>query len=250
MAEFPAFPLWTDAYLGDTTHLTTIEHGAFLLLLFAAWRTPTYDLPDDDKLLARYCRLTPSQWARIRPTIMGYWKLKDGRWFNGRLLDERDAVRRKVLQRSDAGKASALKRLHRSSTFVQRGANGASTSKATATATPKTTIEKETTTTASAVVVVGFDQFFKEMPRQWNRASAKVAYSKALTVVSEDTLLEAAKKYASQAGGFEDQYILPPAKWLADERWSDFVRATPSAFDSPEEKAFQQRMVEKYYGTS
>lgn len=136
MAEFPAFPLWTDAYLGDTTHLTTIEHGAYLLLLFAAWRSPTYDLPDDDRLLARFCRMTPGQWARIRDTIMAYWKMNEqGRWFNGRLLDERDAVRRKIAQRSDAGKASALKRLNRDATPVQRSGNGASTSKATATAT-------------------------------------------------------------------------------------------------------------------
>lgn len=131
MAEFPALPLWTDAYLGDTTHLTTIEHGAFLLLLFTAWRTSTYDLPDDDYLLARYCRMTARQWLRIKPTIMAYWKLKDGRWSNGRLLDERDAVRRKVAQRSDAGKASALKRLHRNSTDVQRNPDEIPTSKAT-----------------------------------------------------------------------------------------------------------------------
>jgi uncharacterized protein YdaU (DUF1376 family) len=140
MAEFPALPLWTDAYLGDTTHLTTIEHGAYLLLLFTAWRSPNYDLPDNDGLLARFCHLTPGQWARIKPTIMAYWKLENGRWFNGRLLDERDAVRRKVLQRSDAGKASALKRLHRGSTGVERNSYEIPTSKATPTT---ITIKKE-----------------------------------------------------------------------------------------------------------
>jgi hypothetical protein len=40
MAEFPALPLWTDAYLGDTRHLSQSEHGAYLLLLITAWRTP------------------------------------------------------------------------------------------------------------------------------------------------------------------------------------------------------------------
>ena len=39
MAEAPIMPFATDAYIGDTTHLTTIEHGAYLLLLFAMWRT-------------------------------------------------------------------------------------------------------------------------------------------------------------------------------------------------------------------
>ena len=64
MAEFPALPLWTDAYLADTTHLSTIEHGAYLLLLMTAWRTKECCLPDDDKLLSRYARLTAAQWRR------------------------------------------------------------------------------------------------------------------------------------------------------------------------------------------
>jgi uncharacterized protein YdaU (DUF1376 family) len=141
MAEFPAFPLWTDAYLGDTTHLSTIEHGAYLLLLFTAWRSPTYDLPDDDALLAKYCRLTRGQWARVKPAVMAYWKPVNGRLSNGRLLDERDSVRRKVSQRSDAGKASALKRLNRGPTPVQRNADENPTTKATATATTSRTEE-------------------------------------------------------------------------------------------------------------
>ncbi len=118
MAEFPALPLWTDAYLGDTVHLTTIEHGAYLLLLMTAWRARSHDLPDDDRMLARYCRLTVGQWRRIRPTLEPFWMVANGRWSNRRLLDELDAVRQARAQRSDAGRASALKRKHRGSTGV------------------------------------------------------------------------------------------------------------------------------------
>ncbi len=118
MAEFPALPLWTDAYLGDTVHLTTIKHGAYLLLLMTAWRARSHDLPDDDRMLARYCRLTVGQWRRIRPTLEPFWMVANGRWSNRRLLDELDAVRQARAQRSDAGRASALKRKHRGSTGV------------------------------------------------------------------------------------------------------------------------------------
>ena len=68
MAEYPAFPLFTDAYLGDTTHLTTLEHGAYMLLLMTAWRSPTADLPDDDKMLARYAKMNMANWHNTRPS--------------------------------------------------------------------------------------------------------------------------------------------------------------------------------------
>ena len=113
MAEFPALPLWTDAYLGDTTHLTTIEHGAYLLLLMTAWRTSECALPDDDRLLARYARLDARQWKRMKPILAEFFVISDGKWRQRRLDDEREAVmthKQKMSERGQAGAAAkALK---------------------------------------------------------------------------------------------------------------------------------------------
>jgi uncharacterized protein YdaU (DUF1376 family) len=108
MAEFPALPLWTDAYLGDTTHLTTIEHGAYLLLLMAMWRA-NGSLPDDDRMLARYTKLTAGQWARIAPTVRPFFRSENGRISQGRLTDELKHVRQHSTKQSNAAKARWLK---------------------------------------------------------------------------------------------------------------------------------------------
>jgi uncharacterized protein YdaU (DUF1376 family) len=133
MAEFPALQLWTDAYLGDTTHLTTIEHGAYLLLLMAAWRTGDCSLPDDDKMLARFCRLSMKQWARIKPIMLTFWQVENGRWRQRRLTDEWVAVKQKREAAAANGKLSALKRKGRHSTKRERSDNEASTTTATTT---------------------------------------------------------------------------------------------------------------------
>ena len=109
MAQFPSLPLWTDAYLGDTTHLTTLEHGAYLLLLMAAWRSKECCLPSDDKMLARYCRLSPSQWKRIRPVIIEFFDDEDGVLIQQRLRDEMSFVKQKSKSQSDKAKARWLK---------------------------------------------------------------------------------------------------------------------------------------------
>lgn len=124
MAEFPAMPLWTDAYLSDTKHLTCIEHGAYLLLLIVAWRAKSHTLPNDDKLLARYCGLSVKQWCRIRPHLEPFFKVEGGFWISERLLREINIVRRLTLQRSNAGKANALKRWKRDATAALRLHNG------------------------------------------------------------------------------------------------------------------------------
>lgn len=135
MAEFPALPLWTDAYLGDTTHLSTFEHGAYMLLLIVSWRSPGCCLPDDDAMLSRYTRMTRDKWRKVRPIMEPFFRIGGGFWTQARLQDELQHLQSRRKQQSEAGHASAvaksLKRKNRGSTPVrstlQRNVNDGST---------------------------------------------------------------------------------------------------------------------------
>lgn len=103
MAQFPALPFWTDSYLADTRHLSTEEHGAYLLLLMEAWRRPECSLPDNDAMLARLAGLPMASWLVLRDTIMSFWT-RDGRkkeWTQKRLLKERQFVTEKSRSQRD-----------------------------------------------------------------------------------------------------------------------------------------------------
>ncbi len=92
MSEIPSLPLFTDAYLADTRHLTAQEHGAYLLLLMMAWRAPNCRLPDDDAKLAKWAGVDARTWSRIKPTIMEFWTPESGHWTQRRLAKEREFV--------------------------------------------------------------------------------------------------------------------------------------------------------------
>lgn len=105
MAEFPALPLFTDAYLADTAHLTNEEHGAYLRLLMFAWRSPDCSLPDDDKRLAIMVGVSPKKWQTLRAVISTFWTIENGRWMQKRLTRERDFVTRQSEKGRDAAAA-------------------------------------------------------------------------------------------------------------------------------------------------
>lgn len=115
-----------------------------MLLLITAWRARDNRLPDDDKLLARYAKLGPGQWKRIKPIISDFFTVEEGHWTQRRLTDEATAVRQYRKRQSDAGRASALKRKGRHSTTVETGSNQ------TATPTPTPTPKLEEANASSA----------------------------------------------------------------------------------------------------
>src|SRR3546814_9134794 len=73
MSQKPShIPLFPDAYHRDTTHLTTEEHGAYLLLLMAAWGTEDCSLPNDERRLAALSKTAVQRWRKIAPTVLEF----------------------------------------------------------------------------------------------------------------------------------------------------------------------------------
>lgn len=101
-SHIPVFP---DAYLRDTVHLTTEEHGAYFLLLMAAWGTDDCSLPNDEKRLAAIVKLPLAKWRKIAPTVLEFWTIDKGRISQKRLRKEWAFVHERRAKRKDAANA-------------------------------------------------------------------------------------------------------------------------------------------------
>lgn len=110
MSNAPYMPFFVADYLADTGHLTTIEHGAYLLLIMHYWRVGC--LPTDDRKLATICRVSGHQWRAIRGTISGFFTEN---WRHGRVEIEIANYKRKCEVRTKCGamggNAKALKNI-------------------------------------------------------------------------------------------------------------------------------------------
>ncbi len=115
MSKAPAMPMYWDAYLADTTHLTTEEHGAYMLLLAAMWRRDGA-VPDDDKDNARILGLTLAKWRKTKrrfvDTISGFC-IEEGRVTQEKLKKTWETTQEKIEKNrrngSKGGRASYLK---------------------------------------------------------------------------------------------------------------------------------------------
>jgi uncharacterized protein YdaU (DUF1376 family) len=108
----PFMQLYVADYLGDTRHLSTEQHGAYLLLLMAMWRAGG-SLPDDETKLARIVGLSPAKWRRVSADVLAFFTVADGVLTQKRLTAEIEKTKEKSIKRADAGskggQAKALK---------------------------------------------------------------------------------------------------------------------------------------------
>ena len=82
-------PFYVGDYLGDTSHLSTIEHGAYMLLLMHYWSHG--GLPDNEKQLARIVRMTNQEWRSAKPVLAAFFGKK---WTHKRVKVELDRAAR------------------------------------------------------------------------------------------------------------------------------------------------------------
>lgn len=112
MAAIPYMPLYVADYLADAAHLSTLEHGAYLLMIMTYWQRGEA-LPNDDKKLARICRVGPREWSRIKPVLSEFFKVDCNNWSHSRIESELQNVRAKSLKKRAGGLARA-KQMHSS----------------------------------------------------------------------------------------------------------------------------------------
>jgi uncharacterized protein YdaU (DUF1376 family) len=99
----PWMPLYVGDYLGDTGHLTTTQHGAYLLLMMHYWRKG--ELPDDDRQLSKIAKLPLKTWCEYRPTLQDFFH--EG-WKHKRIDAELEKMMRVSEKRAIAGQKGGL----------------------------------------------------------------------------------------------------------------------------------------------
>ena len=118
MAALPYMPLFVADYLADTAHLTTAQHGAYLLLIMNYWQRGA-PLPNDDARLAKIARMSRRDWDRNRNTICEFFTVEENMLCHPRIASELSRVASKSLKSKEAAQASVQRRFGVRSTGVE-----------------------------------------------------------------------------------------------------------------------------------
>lgn len=156
-------PLLVDKYLGDTQHLTTEMHGAYLLLLMAMWKRDGR-LPADDQQLQTISRMPASKWRSAKQVLMQFFRVtEDGVSITQkRLSEELERANTATAAKAKAGAKGAAKRW-RSDADANVKTDGTAMADASASQwqtgasihTPSATQIQETASAVSARALVG-----------------------------------------------------------------------------------------------
>lgn len=110
MAALPYMQFYVADYLADTAHLTTEEHGAYLLLLFSYWQTGK---PLRIDRLSTVARVPNERWTSVAETLSEFFNVNATHWTHFRVEADLEAVNSKSTKASAAGKASAKARFEK-----------------------------------------------------------------------------------------------------------------------------------------
>jgi len=122
MAAIPYMPLYIADYLADTAHLTTLEHGVYLLLIMNYWQKGK-PLPNDDDKISKIVKLRIDKWKKMRNIISEFFFVNETEWIHPRIEKELKEFERKSTMARLAGQKSGEIRRDKKRTDVQRTLN-------------------------------------------------------------------------------------------------------------------------------
>lgn len=118
MSKAPSMPMFWDAYLADTTHLSTEEHGAYLLLLAAMWRRNGW-VPDDDKDNARILGLTQAKWRKMKLRLAEFLTFENGHISQKNLLKIWENTQEKIEKNRQNGSLGGRPKANKSNDIAK-----------------------------------------------------------------------------------------------------------------------------------
>lgn len=219
----PFMQLYVGDYIRDTRHLTAEQHGAYLLLLMAAWNAGGR-LPNNPKKLARLAASTPSRWAKIAADVLEFFDVEGDHITNRRLTVELKKAQEKSIIRAQAGtrggNAKALK------TKEPGVANAIVLPEHSSEPEPE---DKRVTNVTLVHSPDLFPEFWGRWPVKKSRKAAHAAYLKALKETDHGTLVAAVDAQRRWPEWANPKYIPHAATWLNKGSWTDEPRASQGA---------------------
>ena len=97
-------PFHVGDYLADTSHLSTVEHGAYILLILHYWVNES--IPETPRKRSKIARLNLKQWLAIEPTVQEFFH--DG-WHHKRIDQEIEKANKLSDVRSAAARKSHIR---------------------------------------------------------------------------------------------------------------------------------------------
>lgn len=102
-------PLYVGEYLADTTNLNTEQHGAYFLMLLAAWKRGG-KLPKDDGQLTSITKLSPAKWKAHKAILLELFRLEGEALVHKRVTQEREKAQAISEKKAQAGAEGAAAR--------------------------------------------------------------------------------------------------------------------------------------------
>ena len=206
MAALPYQQIFWGDYFADTQHLTTEEHGAYLLLIGTYWQRGRA-LDNSNGRLANVTRLSDERWTIVQESLKEFFTIENDIWTHSRIEFDLEKVLSKSTKISHAAKDSARDRANRRLAIVERSSDHTDTD-----------IPNEN-------FQIQFEQFWNLYPKKEGKKKAQDAFSKVLKKTSFEILIEGLQKYVRNPSR-KLEFTLLATTWLNGERWNDEVQTS------------------------
>ena len=230
MAEAPYWPVATDAFIADTTHLDAEQTGAYMMLLMSLWRSPEACLPDDEKKLCRMARVSHRKWHAVWDVIAEFFTVEDGFVTHKRVTSDRVKVREKIdAARTNGQRGGERKALKTKKVDVADATDPLEKNASETVADGKLTINHKPKDIPPNPLEGEFEEFYREYPKRVDRKKTERAYRATRKTVPHAQLMAGVRAYRDEVRGKDPQFIKHPTTWLNAGSWENSTTAEPTS---------------------